>query len=334
MKSLSWRYLLGRVMRLALTVWLALTLIFVIPRLGKSNPADAIMARLAQSGGSGSQELIDSYIERFGLNDPLWQQYLAFIWNTVRFDNGYSLSEFPTSANTLITQAAPWTFGLVIFSTLIAFVIGTLIGALMGWAKTPRWLGRLLPGSLIFSSLPAFMLGIILLFLFARVWPVFPFSGAYDAQLTPGWNGPFISSVLWHAALPVISVVLVQIGSWALGMRGMIVTTGGEDYMVLAEAKGVRPWTLFNRYAVRNAILPQVTALGLALGTAASGVVVVETVFAYPGLGSLLYRAILANDYTLIEGVSYLLILGVAVSVFVLDLIYPLLDPRINYGRS
>ncbi|WP_426990372.1 ABC transporter permease [Pseudarthrobacter sp. Y6] len=334
MKSLSWRYLLGRVARLALTIWIALTLMFVIPRLGKSDPADAIMAKLAESGGSGNQALVNSLIERFGLNEPLWRQYLNYVWNTIRFDNGYSMSQFPTQTNSLVAQAAPWTFGLVIISTLVAFAIGTVIGAAMGWRKTPRWLARILPGSLVFSSLPAFMLGIILLFLFSQVWPLFPFSGAYDPLVPPGWNLPFVSSVIRHGALPVLSVVLVQMGSWAIGMRGAIVNTSGEDYMLLAEAKGVKPWTLFHRYAVRNAILPQFTALGLALGTAASGVVVVETVFAYPGLGSLLYRAILANDYSVIEGISYLLILGVAVSVFILDLIYPLLDPRINYGRK
>jgi len=334
MKSLSWRYVLGRVGRIALTVWIALTLIFVIPRLGKSDPADAILARLAQSGGGSNQALVESYIQRFGLHDPVWQQYLNFIWNSVRFDNGYSLSQFPTQTNTLIAQAAPWTFGLVIVSTLVAFVLGTLVGAAMGWHNTPRWLKRILPGSLVFSSLPAFMLGIILLFFFSQVWPIFPFSGAYDAQIPPGWNAPFIGSVIRHAVLPVLSVVLVQLGSWAIGMRGLIVATSGEDYMLLAEAKGIKPWALFRSYAVRNSILPQFTVLGIALGTAASGVVVVETVFAYPGLGSLLYRAILANDYTLIEGVSYLLILGVSASVFVLDIIYPLLDPRINYGRK
>jgi len=204
----------------------------------------------------------------------------------------------------------------------------------MGWHKTPRWLRKILPVSLIFSSLPAFMLGIILLFVFSRLIHLFPFSGAYDSRLAPAWNWPFISSVLTHGALPMLAIVLVQVGSWAIGMRGMLVSTSGEDYMLLAESKGMRPWTLFSRYAVRNAILPQVTSLGLALGTAASGVVVVETVFAYPGLGNLLYQAILANDYTLIQGITFLLILGVALSVFLLDIIYPLLDPRIDYGRK
>ena len=211
-------------------------------------------------------------------------------------------------------------------------MIGTLIGATLGWQKSPRWLRRVLPATLIFSSLPAFMVGIVLLFLFAQQWQLFPFAGAYGSSVSPGFNGPFVVSALSHGFLPVLSLVAVQTGAWAIGMRGMLVTTAAEDYVVLGEAKGLRASTLFFQYGVRTAILPQVTSLGLALGTVAGGVVVVETVFAYPGLGNLLYQAILANDYTLIEGIAYFLILGVAVCTFLLDLVYPFLDPRISYA--
>ncbi|MYS85111.1 ABC transporter permease [Embleya scabrispora] len=330
MSRLTRRYVLGRAARLVLTVWLGLTLMFIIPRLGRSSPADAIIAKLAAGGGAADPSLVNAYEKRLGLHESLWHQYLDYLWNAIRFDQGYSLSEFPATVNSIVLEALPWTFGLVISATLISFVMGTLIGAIMGWPKSPRALRRILPITLLFSSLPAFMIGIVLLFLFAQQWHLLPFSGAYSADVVPGPNLPFVSSVVSHAILPLLSVVLVQMGAWAMGMRGMLITTTSEDYVMLAEAKGLRPHSVFLHYGIRTAILPQVTSLGLALGTAAGGVVVVETVFAYPGLGNLLYQAILANDYTVIEGVAFFLILGVSVSTFLLDLVYPFLDPRID----
>jgi len=336
MARLSRRYVGGRLVRFVLTVWIGLTLMFAIPRLGASNPTDAILARLLTGGGGGpdAEAIANSYAERFGLHEPILTQYVDYLRNCVTFDFGRSLSQFPSTVSSLVSAAAPWTFGLVIAATLISFLLGTLIGAVLGWEATPRWIRRILPGVLLFSSLPAFMVGIVLIFFFAQQWQVLPFAGAYSSSVTPGFNWPFISSVGEHAILPLLSIVLVQMGAWAFAMRGMMVTTAAEDYVILAEAKGLRPRTVFANYGVRTAILPQLTSLGLALGSVAGGVVVVEVIFAYPGMGDLLFQAILANDYTLIEGVSYVLILGVAIATLVLDLLYPFLDPRISYGRG
>ncbi|TCO61105.1 ABC transporter permease [Actinocrispum wychmicini] len=336
MPRLSARYVGGRAVRLVLTVWISLTLMFAIPRLGASSPTEAILGRLLTSGGGGADvaAIANSYAERFGLHKPVLVQYLDYLRNSITFDFGRSLSQFPTTVGSMVSTAAPWTFGLVIAATLISFVLGTTIGALLGWARTPRWVRRVLGSFLVFSSLPSFMVGIVLLFFFAQLWPVLPFAGAYDSDVVAGFNMPFIGSVLRHSVLPLLSVVLVQMGGWAFGMRGMMITTAAEDHMVLAEAKGLRSRSIFLHYGVRAAILPQATSLGLALGTVAAGVVVVETVFAYPGLGNMLFQAVLANDYSLIEGIAYLLILGVAMSTFVLDLVYPFLDPRISYTRK
>lgn len=336
MRGITRTYLLTRLLRFVLTVWLGATLIFIIPRLSPSDPTDAILGRLATSGAGveNAQELIDRYTERFGLDESLLSQYWHYLVNTFTFNTGYSLSTFPATVDSLVLAALPWTLGLILVSTVLAFGLGTLIGALLGWPRTPGIVRRLLPLTLVFTSLPAFMLGILLVYVFAYRLPWFPYSGAYAADLTPTLSADFVLSVLHHGVLPALSVVLVTMGAWALGMRGMMITTAGEDYMVLAQAKGLRPRRIFAQYAVRNAILPQVTALGIALGTIAGGFVVVETVFAYPGLGSLLYRAILDNDYTVIQGVTFYLILGVALAVLILDLVYPLLDPRISYDRS
>jgi len=323
-------------MRFILTVWLGATIIFFIPRLGKSNPVDAILGRLAQSGASveNANALIASYKRRFGLDQSVFSQYVHYLRNAFTFHQGYSLAQFPANVDTLIARAAPYTIGLMLVAIVVSFALGTLIGALLGWNRTNPVLKRVLPITLIFTALPAFMLGILLIYLFAFRLQWFPFAGAYSSDVSPGLNFAFIGSVIRHGTLPALSVVIVTMGGWALGMRGMMITTAGEDYMVLADAKGLRPSRIFWSYGVRNAMLPQVTQLGLALGSIASGFVVVESVFAYPGLGGLLYQAVIDNDYTLIQGICFYLVLGVAVAVLILDLTYPLLDPRISYSRS
>jgi peptide/nickel transport system permease protein len=139
---------------------------------------------------------------------------------------------------------------------------------------------------------------------------------------------------LRHAILPATSIVLVAIGGWALGMRAMMVTTQGEDYTIFADAKGLRPFTIFLRYSVRNALLPQATALALVLGHIASGAVLVEVIFGYPGIGTVLYNAIRQSDYFLIQGIVFGVIVSLGFATFILDLIYPLLDPRIAYKRG
>jgi len=336
MLRLSRRYVLARLGRFVLTVWFGATVIFVVPRLGRSNPVDAILGRLAQSGASvqNADQLIAGYKHRFGLDKSVWTQYAHYLENAFTFHQGYSLAQFPAKVDTLIGRAAPYTIGLLLFATLVSFALGTLIGALLGWSRTNPVLRRVLPITLVFTALPAFMLGILLIYFFAFRLRWFPYAGAYSSNVTPGFNLAFIRSVIEHGALPALSVVIVTMGVWALGMRGMMITTAGEDYMVLADAKGLRSSRVFWSYGIRNAMLPQVTQLGLSLGSIAGGFVVVESVFAYPGLGGLLYQAVINNDYTLIQGICFYLVLGVAFAVLILDLIYPLLDPRISYSKG
>lgn len=336
MGGLTKEYVIKRIGMFLLTVWLGTTIIFIIPRLAPGDPVQAMVGRMMIVGTNvkNCNEIINAWRKRFGLDQPIYIQYIRYLYNSATFNTGYSLASFPSRVDDMVARAMPWTLGLLSVATLISFILGNAIGALLAWRRTPRLAKMLLPLSLTFTSIPAFMLGILLLYVFAFQLDWLPYAGAYEWGLTPGWNWEFVLSVIKHATLPALAVVLVRMGFWALGMRGMMITTDGEDYMILAEAKGLRPWRIFWRYGIRNAILPQVTALGITLGSIVGGFVVVELVFTYPGMGYLLYRAILSSDYTLIQGIVFYVIVGVSLAVLILDLIYPLLDPRITYRRS
>ena len=204
----------------------------------------------------------------------------------------------------------------------------------MGYRRTPGTARKLLPVSLTFTSIPFFMLGILLIYIFAFGLGWFPPSGGYGRGLEIGWNWPFIKSVIHHGTLPVMAIVLTSMGFWALGMRGMMITNDGEDYMILAEAKGLKPSRIFWRYGMRNSILPQITALAITLGLIAGGSTLVEYIFAYPGVGYLLYLGIVNNDYSLIQGIVFVLIFFTATAVLILDLLLPMVDPRITYQKG
>ncbi len=336
MRGLTLNYLIRRVAMFLITIWLGATLIFIIPRLAPGDPVAAMVSRLQAQAGyiENSAEMIAAWRQRFGLDGPLWVQYLKYMRSVFTLDLGYSLAYFPSRVEAMIMDALPWTVGLLTLATLMSFVLGNLIGALMAWRRTPALVRNLLPLTLTFTSIPFFMLGILLIYLFAFTLHWFPPSGAYARGVEVGWNWEFIKSVIHHGALPALSIVLTSMGFWALGMRGMMITNEGEDYMILAAAKGLNPVRVFWKYGIRTAILPQVTALALSLGSIAGGSTLVEYIFAYPGMGYLLYQGIVNTDYTLIQGIVFMLILGTATSVLILDLLLPLIDPRITYEKG
>ncbi len=336
MGSLSSGYILKRVGMFFLTVWLGTTVIFLVPRLAPGDPVQAMVGRMLTEGTNveNAQEMVESYRERFGLNDPIYVQYFKYIYNAATFNTGYSLAFFPSRVDDMIARSLPWTVGLLFVALVLSFILGNAVGALLAWRRTPKMIRWLLPISLTFTSIPAYMIGIMLLFFFAFSLDWLPFAGNYARGMTPGWDPAFIWSVIKHAFLPAMSIIMVSMGSWALGMRGMMITTDGEDYMILADAKGLTPTRIFWRYGIRNAILPQVTAFGVALGALAGGSVLVEIIFTYPGIGHLLYLGILNSDFTLIQGIVFYVIVGVSLAVLILDLTYPLIDPRITYQRS
>lgn len=327
-------YLLKRLALFVAVLWGAATFNFMLPRLADINPIEERFQQLAASGNvsSGNTEaMIKSYERRFGLDRPIWEQYLRYIWNVARFDFGFSIAYFPTTVGSVMAQALPWTIVLLTVVTAINFVLGVAIGALISWPGVPKTVKVLFPPIMSFSAIPYYLIGIGLIYIFAFQLGWLPLGGGYSIGASTEWSIDFMLDAARHSLLPALSIVLASIGFNAIAMRGMMVTTQGEDYMLLAEAKGVKGWRLFTWYGIRNAMLPQVTGLALSLGHIVSGAVLVEVVFSYPGVGAMLLQAIRGFDYTLLYGLVYLVILSIAIATLILDLIYPRIDPRITY---
>lgn len=333
MRGVNLNYFLRRIGMFFLVVFVAASFNFMIPRLAPGNPIGAITSRMAQAsaGIENGQAMFEAYRERFGLNDPMYVQYLRYLWNSIRFDFGESLSAYPAGVWEIIRPAIGWSIGLIATSVIITFILGVTVGALLAWKGTPKWVQALLPLTMIWGVLPYYLLALLLLYALAFTNDIFPMSGAYDSGIPRGFSWAFISNVAYHAVLPALSIVLSSLGLWALTMRGLMVNTIGEDYMLLAEAKGLPRRRIFWWYAVRNAIPPQVTHLAIALGHVVSGAILVEIIFAYPGLGYQLYQSITNSDYTVIQGITLLLAVSVGFAVLIIDLIYPRLDPRVTY---
>jgi len=298
MRGLTLGYVLRRLGMFVLTIWLGATIIFFVPRLAPGDPITAMVSRMTAQAGhvENSTAIIESWKARFGLNAPLYVQYLRFLRNAATLDLGYSITAFPARVSELVARSLPWTLGLLAIATLIMFIAGNTVGALMAWRRTPALVKNLLPVTLTFTSIPFFMLAILLIYVFAFGLHWFPTSGAFGRGLTPGLNWPFISSVIYYGTLPVLAIVVTSMGFWALGMRGLMITTDGEDYLILAQAKGLRLGRIFWRYAVRNAVLPQVTALALSLGNLIGGNILVEYLFAYPSINGRSAAPAVRND--------------------------------------
>jgi peptide/nickel transport system permease protein len=323
-----------RVAALVAVVLVAASLNFMLPKLSPQNPVEAKLLEMSANGGAlvDVKPLVDAYNKKFGLDKPLIDQYFTYVGSMLRFDFGQSIAFYPARVIDLIGSALPWSIGLLFSATVLGFLLGTLLGAAASWSAAPRIVQLLAPGVMVLAALPYYLVGLILIYLFAFVWKLFPLQGGYSLMAVPGWSWSFAMEILRHSVLPALSIVLASIGSWALAMRGMMITVQGEDYMTYAEANGLPGHRRFFRYGMRNAMLPQVTSLALHLGSIAAGSVLVERVFAYPGLGMLLFQAIQQSDYFVIYGVVFILVVMVAGAMLVVDLLTPLLDPRVRLG--
>lgn len=329
-------YLLKRLGVFLIIVWAGITINFIMPRLAPVNPIQERLLQAVSFGGAGKSDMeavVRTYEARFGLDQPLWKQYFRYIGDVLRLDFGVSIANFPSRASDIILRALPWTLGLLSTATLIAFALGTLLGALLAWPRAPALLHYLAAPLLALSAIPYYLLGLGLVFLLGFTLRAFPLGGGFTLGTLPSASLTYAIDIIYHSVVPALSIVLSSVGFWALSMRGMMVTVQGEDYVNYARARGLKNRDIFLRYALRNALLPQTTALALAMGYVVSGAVLVEVVFAYPGVGTVLYRAVQTFDYTVIYGVVIMIIFSIALVTLILDLVYPLLDPRIAYRR-
>jgi peptide/nickel transport system permease protein len=331
------QYLLRRLGIFVLIIWVASTLNFIIPRLAPGDPIGAILGQMQVQGATvaNSDEIIAAFRQRFGLDDPIYVQYAKYLWALMRFDLGYSIAYFPARVTDIVRNALPYTIGLLTITTIITFGLGVLAGALLVWRATPGAARVVITFLMMLAPIPYFLLAIILVSVLSFSLGIFPMSGVVSIGRMPsqGFDLNYWMDVVYHSMLPALSIILAGVGGWILGMRGMMVTVLGEDYLTLAEAKGLRERRVFFAYAMRNAMLPQFTALAISLGYVVSGATIVELIFSYPGMGYRLFQAINTSDFPVIQGITFFLVVSIAVAILVIDLIYPILDPRITYDR-
>jgi peptide/nickel transport system permease protein len=321
---------LKRLALFVVTVWVAATLNFLIPRVGLPIPG---LVTVANSADTASRRGPTDRERRFRLNLSLWDQYVGYMGDAVHFDFNYSMASYPNRVSDMIGKALPWTFGLLGVTTVLAWLLGTLLGASIAWPSAPRILRYLLPPMVALSATPFFMVGLILLYVLAFKAQLFPLGGGYEPGTFPALTPEFAANIVSHAMLPALSILVTTIGTFGLGMRGLMVGLQGEDYMLLAQAKGLKGMTVFYNYALRNAWLPQITAIAVTLGQIVSGGLLVEAVFRYPGIGGLLVWSIINHDFFLTQGIVLVIIVSISLATLLLDLIYPLLDPRVSLAH-
>ncbi|MBV9452031.1 MAG: ABC transporter permease [Streptosporangiaceae bacterium] len=305
--------------------WVALTVNFFIPRAMPGNAVEAIMAKFPNLQPSAFKALQ----AMLGVGHPgsLPSQYGRYLADVSRLDFGTDVSQYPASVSSVLGATIPWTLTLVGTATVIAFLVGTGFGIIAGW-RHGGWLDRMLPGLMFLQAIPYFFLALILLELFAQRLHLFPVGQGYTGGLIPGWHWDFISSAIDHSLLPAFTIVITSIAGWMLQMRNVMVTTIGEDYVIAAQAKGLSSRRVIFTYAARNALLPQLQGFGLALGFVVSGAIVMEIVFAYPGIGLLLVNAVTSNDYPMMQAIFLVITFAVLLANMLVDIIIVFTDPR------
>ncbi len=308
--------------------WVSITLNFVLPRLMPGDPVSRMVARLQ---GQIRPDQIEALRASFGLDDsPIWVAYFRYWGQLFSGDMGFSISRFPTPVTEVIASQIGWTVLLGLTALIIAAIVGNLLGILAAWRRGGI-LDSALPPFLVFiGSFPYFWLAMGALWLFGVNLGWFPLRHAYTVGTSPSFSLAFMVDVAYHLVLPALTIVLVSIGGWMLGMRNTMIATNAEDYIVMAEAKGLKQNRIMMRYAARNAMLPSVTAFGMSLGFVVGGALLTEVVFAYPGVGYQLLSAVQNLDYPLMQGLFLTITTAVLAANFLVDILYVQLDPRVR----
>jgi len=328
------RYLIPRLIQYVGVTVLGITMIFMLPRLMPVGPVEKavaqVMARGTYSDPRDAEETVRALREMYGLDEGLLQQYLGFWRRLFTGDFGPSLVAFPAPVNELIAASLPWTLGLLLTTTVLVFIIGNLTGGLAGFFSRNRPMQVVDAMVMVLAPMPYYIVALMLIILFAHILPVFPVGGAYTigARIELSWG--FVTDVLRHAFLPAVSLVVIGVATTHQVMRLIVQGVREEDYVHYAQIAGVNRWTIFTRYVMRNAMLPQITRFALGFASLFSGALITEIVFAYPGVGLLTYKAILSSDYNVLMGVTTLSIVALTTSTLIMDLLNPLFDPRIR----
>ena len=320
-----WRFLGSRALFYLFTLWAALTINFFLPRMMKGDAVDQYLAR----NRNVTPEAAEALRTLLGLDTDksLLQQYADYWGLLLRGDLGISLLHGLRPVTEVIAQALPWTIGLVGFATIVSFAIGTIGGAVVGWRRGSR-LDALVPITTFLGTIPYFWLGLLAIAVFSVNLGWFPIGKAYGVGVVPEWSLEFIGQVIVHGTLPALTIIIASLGGWMLGMRNMMLTVLDEDYITVAQAKGMPNRRVLWSYAARNAVLPQIQSFALSIGFIVGGTIVMEMVFSYPGVGKLLLDATNAKDYALMQGVFLILTVSVLVANIIADIAYAFLDPR------
>lgn len=331
------RYLIPRLIQYFLVIWLGVTVVFLIPRLTPNDPVMRVIGELRGRGSTLEPGAMDGIIrdltELYGLQGSWLDQYWAFWGRLFRGDLGVSFFQFPARVNTLIATAMPWTLGLLLASTAISWTVGNIIGGLAGYYSRRSWSRILDAVAMVVRPLPYLIFAYALLFIFAAlVFRWFPITGGASMGALPSFTWSYIKDVLWHSALPITSLVVLGGAVQFQTMKLIVQNVNAENYVQYAKMGGVTEGRIVNKYIIRNAMLPQITGLALSLGQIFSGALITEIVFTYPGLGSLLFSAINNGDYNLIMGITLYSIIGITTAILIVDLTYPLFDPRVRYN--
>ncbi len=325
-------HLLRRIGFYLVALWASITITFIIPRLSPINPAEALIGRFK---GNLPPQALHSLEVAFGVShEPLYIQYFQYLGQLAHGNLGVSITYSAAPVTEVIGQGLPWTLLLATVSVVISFVVGTLLGMIVAWRRGSA-LDTILPPLLtFFSAVPYFWLALIFLYILGFILNWFPITGGYGTDVTPGLTPDFIESAIYHSILPALTLVLGSMAGWVLNMRNAMMTTLSEDYVLMAEAKGLPERQVMFAYAARNAILPNITGFALALGFVVAGQLVTEIVFSYPGIGFKLLQAISNSDYALIQGIFLVIACAVLGANFLADLLYTALDPRVRQGRG
>ncbi|MBN9105603.1 MAG: ABC transporter permease [Propionibacteriaceae bacterium] len=328
------RYLVSKTAWYLGALLVAVVLNFLLPRLIPGNPVDVIVSQLGRGGMSSEAQaaIYQQFLEQFGLDKPLWDQFWIYVTHALQGNLGLSFSFYPTPVSDLISQSLPFTLVLQIPAIILGWIIGNLLGAVAAY-KGGSWDKSVFTTSLVFNSMPYYCLSIILLYGLAVVLGWFPPGGAYSLGNSPEWSWDFFSDALQYWWLPFLSLLLINIGGQAVGMRSMAIYELGSDYVNYSRSLGIGDRKMTG-YIFRNAMLPQITGLALSIGTMVGGALITELVFNYPGMGTLLFSAISANDYPIVQAVTLIITVAVLVANYLVEVLYGFIDPRIRAAKS